>query len=106
MKNKIGNFESAKENKIFKYQMVSNGIMNKQINLRLSEQMLKSAKNYAKNNGFNNVQEFIKDTLREKLFEKPISNKELALVKKLIQASEKNKLYSTEKELIQKLRSK
>jgi len=86
--------------------MVSNGIMGKQINLRLSEQMLTSAKNHAKTNGFSNVQEFIKETLREKLFEKPISKKELALVKKLILASEKNKLYGSEKELFKKLRSK
>jgi Arc/MetJ-type ribon-helix-helix transcriptional regulator len=91
----------------FKYQMVSNGIMGEQINLRLSEEMLMSAKNYAKANGFGNVQELIKETLREKLFEnKQISSKELALVKKLVLASEKNNLYSSEKELFRKLRRK
>ena len=90
----------------FKYQMVSSGIMGEQINVRLSEQMLMSAKNYAKANGFDNVQELIKETLREKLFETQISNKELALVKKLALASEKNNLYSSEKELFRKLRRK
>ena len=80
--------------------------MGEQINVRLSEQMLMSAKNYAKANGFDNVQELIKETLREKLFETQISNKELALVKKLALASEKNNLYSSEKELFRKLRRK
>jgi hypothetical protein len=69
--------------------------------------MLVSAKSYAKANGFDNVQELIKETLREKLFKKQqISNKELALVKKLALASEKNNLYSSEKELFRKLRRK
>lgn len=81
--------------------------MGEQINVRMSEQMLSSAKNYAKANGFDNVQELIKETLREKLFESSqISSKELTLVKKLIHASEKSNLYGTEKELFQKLRRK
>jgi hypothetical protein len=87
--------------------MVSNGIMGEQINVRMSEQMLSSAKNYAKANGFDNVQELIKETLREKLFESSqISAKELTLVKKLVSASEKGNLYGTEKELFRKLRRK
>lgn len=49
--------------------MVSIDSMNKQVNVRLPEKMLVSAKNYAKKNGFSTVQEFIKETLREKLFE-------------------------------------
>lgn len=95
------------KNETFKYQMVSNGIMGTQINLRLSEQMLSSVRAYSKTNGFDNVQEFIKETLREKLFEgKTISGRELALVKKLIAASDKNNLYGSEKELFRKLRRK
>jgi Arc/MetJ-type ribon-helix-helix transcriptional regulator len=91
----------------FKYQMIPDGIMGMQINLRLSEQMLVSAKAYAKSNGFDNVQEFIKETMREKLYEKTgISKKELAMVKKLIEASEKKSLYSSEKELFKRLRRK
>lgn len=51
------------------------------------------------------IQEFIKETLREKLFEEPkISKAELALVKKLAEASEKNNLYGTEEKLFKKLR--
>ena len=58
-------------------------------------------------NGFNNVQEFIKETIREKLYMKPeITQKELALVKKLITASKEKALYKSEKELFQKLRRK
>lgn len=81
--------------------------MGEQINVRLSGQMLSSAKDYAKANGFDNLQELIKETLREKLFEtNNVSSKELTLMKKLVQASEKGSLYGTEKELFRKLRRK
>ena len=48
---------------------------------------------------------FITETIREKLFDEPeISKEELELVKKLVEVSEKKKLYGTEKELFDKLR--
>lgn len=81
--------------------------MNTQINLRLSENMLVSANKYVEKHGFGTVQEFIKDLLREKLFEQQeITKKELNLIKKLIAVTEKNNLYGTEKELFEKLRRK
>ncbi|MBT3324114.1 hypothetical protein HN681_03950 [archaeon] len=81
--------------------------MNTQINLRLSERMLNSAKSYANKNGFGTVQEFIKETVREKLFEKPEINKEeLILVKKLAEISLKKNLFGTEEELFKKLKRK
>jgi predicted DNA binding CopG/RHH family protein len=71
---KIKNFQNPlhqnHKKERYKYQMIPNNIMNKQINLRLSEDMEKKAKIFAKKNGFANIQEFIKETLREKLFEK------------------------------------
>ena len=85
--------------------MVSIGIMNTQINLRLPEKMLVSAQTYVEKHGFNTVQDLIKELMREKLFEEPtISKEELTLVKKLIEASEKKNLYGTEAELFNKLR--
>jgi Arc/MetJ-type ribon-helix-helix transcriptional regulator len=85
--------------------VVSIGIMNTQINLRLSEEFLSSLRKKAKLRGFSNIQEFIKDVLREKLFdEDQISKDELVLVKKLIKANEEKSLYGTEKELFKKLR--
>ena len=79
--------------------------MNTQISLRLPEKMLVSAESYVEKHGFSTLQEFIKELMREKLFEEPlISKKELALVKKLIEASEKKNLYGTEAELFSKLR--
>ena len=90
-----------------KYQMVSSGIMNSQINLRLPEMLLKSAKSYAEKHGYGNVQDFIKETLRERLFEnEDISKKELKLVKKLAEVSIKKGLTGTEEELFKKLRKK
>ena len=79
--------------------------MNNQVNLRMPEQILLSAKLYAEEHGFGNVQEFIKETIREKLFDEPeISKEELALVRKLALASDEKNLFGTEKELFKKLR--
>ena len=87
--------------------MVSIGIMNTQINLRLPKKITVSARAYAEEHGFGTIQDFIKETLREKLFDEPeISKEELALVKKLAEVSEKKGLYGTEEELFKKLRRK
>lgn len=84
--------------------MVSFGIkMNQQINVRLSAKLLNNASTYAKENGFSNVQELIKETLREKLFPDTISQKELMLVKKLIQATKEKELWKSEEELFKAL---
>ncbi len=85
--------------------MVSIGIMNTQINLRLPEKIIVSAKSYAEKHGYGTLQEFIKETLRERLFEEPqVSKEELELVKKLVEVSEKRNLYRTEEQLFNKLR--
>lgn len=87
--------------------MVSIGIMNIQINLRMPQRLLSSVRSYSYEHGFGSVQDFITETIREKLFDEPeISKEELELVKKLVEASEKKKLYGTEKELFDKLRRK
>ena len=85
--------------------MVSIDTMNNQINVRLPEKILASASSYAEEHGFSTVQEFIKETIREKLFDEPeIGKEELNLVKKLVEVSEKNNLYGTEEELFKKLK--
>ena len=87
--------------------MVSIDIMNTQINLRLPERMIISARKYSEKHGYNTIQDFIKETMREKLFEEGgISKKELILVKKLIEVSEKKDLFGNEKDLFKKLRGK
>jgi len=79
--------------------------MNQQINLRLPEELLISARLYAKTHGFGTIQDLIKETLREKVFEEPeISKRELVLIKKLVEVSEKKNLYGTEEDLFKKLR--
>jgi len=99
--------ERGQKTGTFIYQLVSIGSMNTQINVRLSEKMLVSAQTYAKRHGFGTIQELIKETMREKLFEEPIiSKEELVLVKKLVEVSEKKNLYGTEEELFQKLKSR
>ena len=87
--------------------MVLNGIMNQQVNLRLPENILKTATEYAEEHGFGNIQDFIKETLREKLYdESKISEEELILVQKLAEASNKKNLFGTEEELFKKLKRK
>jgi len=48
--------------------------MSAQISLQLSKKMLRSAKKYAELKGFDNLQDFIRETLREKLFEQETEN--------------------------------
>lgn len=43
--------------------------MTAQINIRVSEDFLDDARNYAKNHGYLNIQEFIRDAAREKIYE-------------------------------------
>ena len=79
--------------------------MNTQINLRLPQKILVSAKSYAEEHGFGNIQDFIKEAVREKLFDEPeITKEEFELVKKLAEVSEKKNLYGTEEGLFKKLR--
>jgi hypothetical protein len=40
-----------------------------QLNIRLSEDFLEEAKNYAKFHGYLNVQEFMRDVAREKIYD-------------------------------------
>lgn len=81
--------------------------MNTQLNLRMPENLLDSAKSYAEEHGFGTVQDFIKETVREKLFDEPdMTREELLLVRKLAQAAEKEALYGTEEALFSKLKKK
>ncbi len=43
--------------------------MGTQISIKLSDKMFDSAKDYAEIHGFDSLQDFIRETLREKLFE-------------------------------------
>lgn len=87
--------------------MVSIGIMNTQVNLRMPERLLTSVQTYSEKHGFSSIQDFITETIREKLFEEPkIGKEELKLVEKLLVLSEKKNLYGTEKELFNKLKRK
>lgn len=85
--------------------MVSIDIMNTQINIRMPQKLLTSVRSYSEEHGFGSVQDFVKETIRQKLFDEPeITKEELELVKKLVTVSEKKRLYGSEKELFEKLR--
>ncbi|HIH15658.1 MAG TPA: hypothetical protein HA360_01305 [Nanoarchaeota archaeon] len=54
--------------------------MSTQISIKLSDKMYKSAKQFADKKGFDSLQDFIRETLREKLFEgESLSGKNTAL---------------------------
>lgn len=81
--------------------------MNTQINIRMPTNLLSRAQNYAEKHGFSTLQGFIKETIREKVYDEPkISAKELELIKKLAQVSVDKSLLGTEKELFKKLKRK
>ena len=78
--------------------------MNTQINIRMSDQLLENAMKYAKKYGYGNIQELMKESLREKLFDESlISKRELLLVKKLIKATNEKGLWKSEDELFKAL---
>ncbi len=79
--------------------------MNSQVNVRMSDELLDKAQDQASSLGFSSVQEFIRETVREKVFgEAMLSSKELFLVKKLVVAMDKANDYGTEEDLFKKLK--
>jgi len=81
--------------------------MNQQINIRISDVMLKKAQVKARRQGYENLQEFIRELLREKLFETAeVSKSEMGFLKRLYRVSEEKNLYGTEQELFSKLNKK
>ena len=52
----------------YKYQLVSIDNMNSQINVRLPQKLLKTATAYAEKHGYSTVQDFIRETVRQRLF--------------------------------------
>ena len=86
--------------------MVSIDTMNTQINLRLPDTLLSTARTYADEHGFGTVQEFIKETVRQKLFEdEGLTAEESELVKIIYQESEERNDYGTKEELFAILRA-
>ena len=57
--------------------------MTTQINLKLSDKMLKAAKKQAEKQGYDSLQDFIRETMRQRLFDEPFGGRYTA------QASEK-----------------
>lgn len=78
--------------------------MGEQINLRLPQKLLETAKSYSEEYGFSNVQDFIKETIREKLFEEgEFSKEEIQLAKEFKSQVDKKSLYGTKEDLLNTL---
>lgn len=70
--------------------------MTTQINLRMNDKLYNNAKNYAEEFGYENVQDFIRETIREKLFdEEYFTPKEIELAERLEKLSEKHNLFGS-----------
>lgn len=96
---------TEKQTERLKYRLVSIGSMNTQINLRLPEKLLTSATAYAEKNGYATVQDFLREVLREKLFDEPgLSKKEIELALRLAEVSKRKGLYGTEQQLFRALK--
>ena len=71
----------------------------KQINLKISKNLLEAAESYAKQYGYKNIQELISESMREKIFERnefdeTFSDKEIEVIDSLIESSVGKKLIS------------
>jgi len=76
----------------------------KQINLKIPEDFLLMAQNYARQNGFRNIQELATQCMREKIldrneFDETFTEKEIDLIDELIVKIIKGKDFGTEEEL-------
>jgi Arc/MetJ-type ribon-helix-helix transcriptional regulator len=82
--------------------------MSNQINLKLSDRMFNSAKKFSEKKGFNSMQDFIREILREKLFERGYDNsfneREIALIDEIIEKSLKRGNLVSEKEFLKALK--
>ena len=88
-----------------KYQMVSNGIMNQQINLRLPTRLLNGVKSQVKEKGYGSIQEFIKEAIRDKVYGiDKLTEEEASLVSRLIKVTEEKNLWADEEELYKALK--
>ena len=75
-----------------------------QLNIKLPDNLMNAAKNYAENFGFRNVQDLIYESLREKIFEKNIydenfNSEEIDLIDKLISNTIRKNDFSSEEKL-------
>jgi len=76
----------------------------KQINLKLSPNLISAAESYVKNFGFRNVQELAATSMREKIFQhnqfdETFTDKEIEIIDNLIKTSIENKDTISEEEL-------
>ncbi len=78
--------------------------MNTQINVRLDDGVLEASRKYAEEHGYSNVQELIKESLREKVFDEDLVTKEeLDLILKVLKATEEKGSWRSKKEIFEAL---
>ncbi len=78
-----------------------------QLNLRMNEKLFTGAKTYAEELGYENIQDFIREMIREKVFEEnKLTSKELELTQRIEKISDKKNLYGTEEDIKDVLRRK
>lgn len=78
--------------------------MNVQVNVRMTQELLAKTKEEANRRGYGNVQDFIRETIREEVFDNGLTKKERELITRIIKATDARKDYGTEEELFKALR--
>ncbi len=81
--------------------------MNTQVNIRMPEKLLMAARDYADDYGYGTVQEFIKETVRQKLFDNDMDRltPEEARSFRLIEEESEKQGYATRDEVFAALKS-
>lgn len=80
-----------------------------QLNLKIPENLYKSASIYAKNFGYQNIQELLKVSVREKIYneieyDKNYTKKEIDIIEKIVKKLIKKNKFISEEELFRKLK--
>ncbi len=90
----------------FNYQKIPIDTMSSQINIRMPDKLLTAARDYADSHGYGTVQEFIKETVRERLFDDldRVTPEEARLLEILEEESERQG-YRSRKELFAALKN-
>lgn len=74
--------------------------MTSQINLRINDKLLDEAKKYSENFGYENVQDFIREIIRDKVFESnDLTQREIGYAQVIEKLSDKKTSYGSMKDI-------
>lgn len=101
-------FSMAILGKTYIYQKIPKDIMHTQVNIRMTDELLHKAQAKAKKRGFGSVQEFIRDLVREDVYEydDSLTKEERELIDRMLALRHKKEAWGTEEDLWKALSKK